>query len=385
MNDYQLKRMVKTLLLLTASLIVGISLWYTDNLVEKLKKEEISKVQLWAEATRLAATTDIEDEVDVSFQLSVIMANNTIPVIVTLEDGTIIAQRNLDSLLENDPMYLRASIEEMAYENEPIQAGLFENQKIIVYYTNSILYNKLKLYPYVQLTVIGIFLLLSYLAFNYSRSSEQNQVWVGMSKETAHQLGTPISSLGAWMELIKMNNGELTEEVLNEINIDIKRLELITERFSKIGSEPVLGEVEYGPVIKETVDYLRKRISSRISMDLILDETNIKARINIPLFAWVIENITKNAADAMEGEGALTFHVYLKDGAPVLDITDTGKGIPSSDFKTIFKPGFTTKRRGWGLGLSLVKRIVQNYHKGHIFVKESTPYKKTTFRIILKK
>jgi signal transduction histidine kinase len=384
MNSYQNKRLLKMMLLFIAMLIVGLSLWYTNNLVNKLKAEELSRVKVWAEATRSIAGASISEDMDVSFELSVIKENNTIPVIVTLQDGSIIAQRNLDSLLENDKEYLKTKIIEMETQNEPLIIGTDEGQTITVYYENSILYDQLKLYPFAQLTIIGIFLVLSYLAFNYSRSSEQNQVWVGMSKETAHQLGTPISSLSAWMDLIKLNDGVISEEITNEINIDIRRLELITERFSKIGSEPILEPNNLVAVVSETVDYLQKRLSSRIKMHFDFEEENMVAKVNVPLFAWVIENITKNAADAMEGEGSLTFKLFRKDGLVALDISDTGKGISSSQFKTIFKPGFTTKKRGWGLGLSLVKRIVNNYHGGNIFVKESIPFKKTTFRILLK-
>ena len=385
LNKYQIKSVIKLLLLVVALLIVALSLLYTDNLAKKLKEEERIKVASWAEATRLIATMADDEEYDVTYALSVVKANSTIPVIVTLEDGMVIAHRNIDSVRSEDPDYIKQTIREMEEANEPIVAGIYEDQNIIIYYQNSILFTKLKLYPYVQLIIIAVFLLVSYYTFSYSKRSEQNQVWVGMSKETAHQLGTPISSLMAWMELIKANEGTVTDEVIEEISNDIKRLELITERFSKIGSEPVLSPVKLVDVVTETVNYLEKRLSNRIKFEVIDDSDEALCAVNVPLFAWVLENLTKNAADAMDGEGSLTYALHESDKRVILDVTDTGKGVPNGRFKTIFEPGFTTKKRGWGLGLSLVKRIVENYHNGQIFVKESIPFDKTVFRIILKK
>ena len=385
LNKYQVKSLVKFMLLIVALSIVAVSLLYTDNLAKQLKEEERAKVALWAEATRLIATMEEDDNFDVTYALSVIKANNTIPVIVTLQDGTVIASRNIDSSQESDPSYINQTIKQMKESNDPIIAGLYEDQNIVIYYENSILFTKLKLYPYVQLVIIAVFLLVSYYAFSYSKRSEQNQVWVGMSKETAHQLGTPISSLMAWMDVIEAQDGQMTEEVRQEIQNDIKRLELITERFSKIGSEPVLSPVKLTEVVDETVGYLSKRLSSKISFDVVDQTVDSTIHLNVPLFAWVLENLTKNAADAMSGEGAMTYEISETDRNVFLEVSDTGKGIPSGRFKTIFEPGFTTKKRGWGLGLSLVKRIVENYHNGTIHIKESNPGVKTTFRITLKK
>lgn len=385
LNKYQVKSLVKFMLLIVALSIVAVSLLYTDNLAKQLKEEERAKVALWAEATRLIATMEEDDNFDVTYALSVIKANNTIPVIVTLQDGTVIASRNIDSSQESDHSYIDQTIKKMKESNDPIIAGLYEDQNIVIYYENSILFTKLKLYPYVQLVIIAVFLLVSYYAFSYSKRSEQNQVWVGMSKETAHQLGTPISSLMAWMDVIEAQDGQMTEEVRQEIGNDIKRLELITERFSKIGSEPVLSPVELTEVVNETVGYLSKRLSSKITFDVVDQTIDSTVNLNVPLFAWVLENLTKNAADAMSGEGAMTYEISETDRNIFLEVSDTGKGIPSGRFKTIFEPGFTTKKRGWGLGLSLVKRIVENYHDGTIHVKESNPGVKTTFRITLKK
>ena len=384
-NKYQTRTIVKVALFVVAMSIVALSLLYTDNLAKNLKEDERSKVALWAEATRLIATLEVEDQTDVTYALSVIRANNTIPVIVTLEDGTVIAHRNIDSASAEDKVYIQDEIEDMKAANEPIIAGLYEDQNIIIYYENSIFFTKLKLYPYAQLIIIAVFLLVSYYAFSYAKRSEQNQVWVGMSKETAHQLGTPISSLMAWMELIKGSDGQISEEIYDEINNDIVRLELITERFSKIGSEPVLSTTHMKTVVDETIGYLEKRLSSRVSFTINDNTTDGFCQLNVPLFAWVLENLTKNATDAMNGDGALTYTITENDKVLFLEVSDNGKGIPGSRFKTVFEPGFTTKKRGWGLGLSLVKRIVDNYHDGTIVVKESIPNERTTFKISLRK
>ncbi|MCB9261729.1 MAG: HAMP domain-containing histidine kinase [Flavobacteriales bacterium] len=385
LNNYQFRTIIKAAIFVLAMTIVGVSLLYTDNLAQKLADEERVKMALWAEATKLIATASQNEDYDLTYALSVVKANNTIPVIVTLESGEIINEKNIDSVRSKDPEYLKSLIKDMRSENEPIEAELFENQKIIIYYNNSILFQKLKLYPYVQLAIIAVFLMITYYAFSYNRRWEQDQVWVGMSKETAHQLGTPISSLMAWMELTKANDGNMSEEVIQEVEYDIKRLELITERFSKIGSEPVLKNNDLVEVVTESVEYLQKRLSSHIEFEISSENNHEMCKINVPLFAWVLENLSKNAADAMEGTGKLTFHISSTDKQIILDVSDTGKGINPSKFKTVFEPGYTTKKRGWGLGLSLVKRIIKNYHDGQIFVKESTPNVKTTFRIILKK
>lgn len=383
LNSFQIRSWIRVILLIIATAIVAISLWYTDNLVERLKVEERVKVQLWAEATRIITTSSLEDNVDITYPLSIVSANNTIPVIAVLSSGTIIAHRNLDSILSEDNDFLLATIEEMERQNEPIVTE-FEGGELTLYYQNSILYTKLKYYPYVQLTIIAMFLVMSYFALSYSRRSEQNQVWVGMSKETAHQLGTPISSLMAWLELLKSSGGQVTDELIDEMTHDMERLELITERFSKIGSEPVLEEEEIRTVVEETLQYLKKRLPRQVEFHISEEGIGLTRKINVPLFAWVIENLTKNAVDAMDGQGVLTYEIGKKENLVYIDITDNGKGIPSSRFSTIFEPGFTTKKRGWGLGLTLVKRIVENYHKGSIVVKESIPNKRTTFRILLR-
>ncbi len=365
-----------------------ISLWYTNNLVEELEREERQKAKLWADATRLIASPDLDENVDLNFLLDVVKSNNTIPVILTDKKGEVTAHLNLDTALVNQPGFLEKKIVEMKESNEPMEIEYIEGDKIFIYYENSTILSKLRYYPFIQLSVIGLFLIFSYVAFSYSRRSEQNRVWVGMSKETAHQLGTPISSLVAWLELLKASEGKVDPYVIEEIAHDVERLELITERFSKIGSEPVLEPQHLFKAMDRCVKYLQVRAPSKVNFNLEKPEdpedAELYVALNYPLFAWVIENLTKNAIDAMSGQGSLTYTISSKGKNAVIDITDTGKGIPSGKFETIFNPGYTTKKRGWGLGLSLVKRIIENYHKGHISVKESTPFQRTTFRIVLK-
>jgi signal transduction histidine kinase len=383
LNSYRIKRLLKILLLLFALSIAFISLWYTNNLVDKLKVEEQIKAQTWADATKLLANADLDAEA-LEFPLSIVAGNNTIPVIVTDGEGGIIDYRNLDTLLVKDPSFFVRKIKQMESLNDPIEVDYAEGQKMVIYYENTILLTKLTYYPLIQLLIIGIFLAMSYFAFSYSRRSEQNQVWVGMSKETAHQLGTPISSLMAWMQVINDVDHGIDEQIILEMQNDVNRLELITERFSKIGSEPVIKEVDVQSVIQETVGYLEKRSSTKVEFVIETPIEHMTAELNVPLFAWVLENLTKNAIDAMSGEGQIKYQIFRKSENIYIEITDTGIGIGKNDFKTIFKPGFTTKKRGWGLGLSLAKRIVEEYHRGKIMVVESIPFEKTTFRIVLK-
>lgn len=367
----------------TAAIIGISSLLYTDQLIKKLAQEERKKVELWAKGTRMLANIS-DEEIDISFVFEVIRDNETVPVILTAEDGTIISYRNLDSLRSKDVQYVQRQLEEMRQEKEPIEVGLANNRKNYIYYKNSKLFYQLKYYPYVQLGVISLFVIVSYFAFSTSRRAEQDQVWVGMAKETAHQLGTPLSSLIAWMEFLKMKG--VDENTIEDIKKDIKRLEIITERFSKIGAKPDLAPHSILEVLQESVHYIQSRSSKRVEFEInVHTSSETQVALNIPLFAWVIENLCRNAVDAMEGTGKITVEMQDSNNQVVIDVSDTGKGIPKSKQKTIFEPGFTTKKRGWGLGLSLTKRIVENYHGGKIFVKNSEPGKGTTFRIILGK
>jgi two-component system, sporulation sensor kinase D len=381
MKAYQQKKYWKFFILAFAMLIGGVSLLYTRNLVKNLSIQEDKKIKLWADATRQL----INSEGDINFLLNIIEDNETIPTILVDDNGAIITTRNLNPESSKDSSYLKAKLADMKQLHEPIQICYDEENKKYnyLYYENSELLNELKTYPFIQLGLIAFFALMSYLAISSSRKAEQNQVWVGMSKETAHQLGTPISSLREWLSMIKENG--LNEEVIAEIDNDIKRLELITERFSKIGAEPALKAENLKAVIDECVFYLKNRVSSKVHFEVTTTNIHSKALMNVSLFEWVIENICKNAIDAMNGSGTLKIDLSEDHSFAYIEISDTGKGIPRNKFKTIFKPGFTTKKRGWGLGLSLSKRIIKDYHKGDVFVKHSEIGKGSTFKISLKK
>ncbi|MEO8087945.1 MAG: HAMP domain-containing sensor histidine kinase [Bacteroidota bacterium] len=383
MNIYAQKQRWK-LLLLTAALLIGAaSLWYTNKLVKNLADEERKKINLWAEATKKLADVS-ELNTDLGFPYAVISDNTTIPVILTDSSFSLITYRNLDSLKMLDKRYASSQITEMRDSHEPIEIVLPGQNKNYILYKDSTLLVKLRYYPYFQLSVIALFLFVSYLAFSNSRKSEQNQVWVGMAKETAHQLGTPLSSLIAWMEILKMKG--LSSEYTGEIQKDIQRLQTITDRFSKIGSAPSLQKENVQEVLDHSINYIKTRTSDKINFSLQNNSSaQVFAPMNVPLFEWVIENILKNAIDAMTGEGKISATITDQQQFVYIDIADTGKGITKSAFKTVFKPGFTTKSRGWGLGLSLSKRIIEEYHDGQIFVKHSEPNKGTTFRIVLKK
>ncbi len=382
MRAYEKKRWWKIFILVAAIFIGSVSLLYTRYLVKSLAIQEDKKIILWANATRQL----IKAEGDINFLLDIIKDNETIPTILVDHNGKVVTTRNMDSSKLNDEKYLAQQIELMKKEHEPIKILYDEtNQRYnYLYYKNSTVLAQLKTYPFIQLGLIAFFAIMSYLALSSSRRAEQNQVWVGMSKETAHQLGTPISSLREWHNLLKEAEKEQQLDILKEVDFDLKRLELITERFSKIGSEPVLKAENLDLVIETSLDYLRNRVSSKVNFSVEIREPGNWAMINIPLFDWVIENICKNAIDAMNGTGNLTIILNHDSDHVYLDIKDTGKGIPRSKFKTVFKPGFTTKKRGWGLGLSLVRRIIVQYHKGQIFVRHSETGKGTTFRIVLR-
>jgi len=387
-------------LLIAATIIVTISLWYTHQLSQIIAEEEQKKVALIADAYRQLNSAN--ENTDISFLFEIIRNNATVPVILVDDNEQIIAFRNLDSLrAENDSSYLKKKLVQMKESKEPIEIIITDELKNYIYYEDSHLLTQLRYYPYFQFGIIGIFLIVSYIAFSAARKAEQDQVWVGMSKETAHQLGTPISSLSAWIEHLKKTakNQTQTDKILAEITDDISRLELIADRFSKIGSKPDLKENKLKPIFEHTISYLKSRSSEQVKFTITTTKEDIKVRIDPALFNWVIENLLKNALDAMSGEGAIKVSIFENTSvlggsklrsaygrqSTVIDIMDSGKGIPKSNFKTIFQPGFTTKQRGWGLGLSLCKRIIENYHAGKIFVKESTIGKGTTFRIILPK
>jgi two-component sensor histidine kinase len=500
LSIYLKKQQWKLWLLVSAIIIVGASLWYTNLIVNKIAQEERRKVKLWADAVQKKAnlvkyTNELfnkiksderkkvelwaeatkqlsKDLTDYGFVLKVVSDNTTVPVILTDEHGTPITSRNLDpdkendktylkmqmqamrvvyepieiniykgqknylyykdsklfselknvlddlvksfisevavnsasvpvvytdstkmkvlaagnidSVKINDPVYLQTTLTDMASKNQPIEVEFGDGSKSYIFYQESVLLTQLKFYPYVMFLIIGLFLLIAYVLFSTSRKVEQNQVWVGMAKETAHQLGTPLSSLIAWLEYLKSKG--LDPETSVEIEKDVKRLETITERFSKIGSVPKLDYEDIVKVLNDAVDYMKLRTSKNVIFTMDTgNEKELCAQLNIPLFEWVIENLIRNAVDAMNGQGAIKITLSDQMQYVYIDIADTGKGIPKSKFKTVFEPGFTTKQRGWGLGLSLTKRIIENYHSGKIFVKNSEVDKGTTFRIVLNK
>jgi hypothetical protein len=398
MNPYERKRRWKFILLAFAIIIVGASLWYTDYLVRNISTAERTKAELWAKSTRnIIAMPDVNDEY-ITFIYSM-RDSLAVPAIVVDSAQNIITWRGLDSTKTNfdleadskkkyDPKYFKSQLKEMKSQHpQPIVLELNNrnNEKWYVYYKDSTLLTQLRAFPYVQLSVIAIFLLVAYGVFNSSRKSEQDQVWVGLAKETAHQLGTPISSLMAWVELLKSKFNAPDDPLIIEMENDVKRLETVADRFSKIGSKPILHNHVVYKVVEEFVNYFSVRVSDKIQFKLSGDK-QVEALINVPLFDWVIENILKNAVNAIEGEGSIKIEIKenLVKEQVFIDITDTGSGIPRINFDTVFQPGYTTRKRGWGLGLSLTKRIVENYHQGSIFAKDSEIGKGTTFRIVLK-
>lgn len=380
MNSYEIKKFLKIILLLLAIFIGGLTLFFSQKLAKRVAQEEKKKVRTWAKAVKISGDPAVDDA-NLNFYLELIQDNTTIPAIVVDENNQITNQFiNLDKEMLNKRGYLEEKKNEFAEENEPIPIPIAKGIVHKVYYGESSVLKQLRYYPFVVLGVVALFILVSYFAFSFSRRAEENQIWVGLAKETAHQLGTPISSLMGWVDVIEM--GEMPENASDEMRKDIRRLQIITERFSKIGSEPILKKVELNEALTQSVDYMKTRSGKRVNFEINTTQP-VFAMLNQNLFDWVIENLTKNSIDAMEGQGDLKYTIQKKAGRVVLDISDTGKGIPRNRFKSIFKPGYTTKRRGWGLGLSLAKRIINDYHQGQIFVQESSPNVKTTIRIVL--
>jgi len=379
MNIYRKRLLWKVLLLLFAVFIGLGSLIYTNALVDRLKEEERKKAEQWAEATRRLVTSD-----DFEFLFSIIEANTTVPVILLDQEDYIISHRNLPSAMASDTTALVRELKRMEKWNTPITIELSNGIINYLYYRESTLLRQLRVYPYIQLTVMLLFIGVAYVAFSASRMAEQNQVWVGLSRETAHQLGTPTSSLSAWSEIISSRYPGT--DIAEELPADVERLSRVAERFSLIGSKPKLKPENLPALAEATASYLRKRIASTIELRVINETTGCSAiPFNTVLLGWVMENLVKNSADAMKGNGMINLRLTESAGEVFVDIEDNGKGIPRKDFKTIFKPGYTTRERGWGLGLSLSKRIVEEYHKGKIFVLHSEAGHGSCMRIILKK
>jgi K+-sensing histidine kinase KdpD len=403
MNQYQQKRRWKYSLLTFAIVIASGSLLYTSYLVRNIARSERTRAQIWAMSIKQIISSDDNDFLPYVFA---VRDSLTVPAIITDEKGNFISFKGLDTnktyikmpqgavkdkkAKQYDLGYFQAELAAMKAQHAPIKMllpKLGENNKSfsLIYYKDSALLTQLKFFPYIQLSVIAIFLLLAYTAFSSSRKSEQDQVWVGLAKETAHQLGTPISSLMAWIELMKEKFNAEQDPLIAEMENDVKRLEIVADRFSKIGSTPKLEELRVYEVVKEFVEYFKVRVSKNISFEL-TGNPHLQAGINVPLFDWVLENLLKNAVNAIDGKGEIKVEVSgnkIKKQV-FIDVSDTGKGIPRSKFDTVFQPGYTTRKRGWGLGLSLTKRMIENYHDGQIFVRDSELGKGTTFRIILK-
>ena len=380
---YEQKNRWKIILLFFLLLIVAASILYTNYIAGKLANEERSKMELLADTYKKLNEADPNS--DLSFMFHIIEINETVPVIVTDDHDSIQTWRNLDSnKVAKDHSYLRHALAGMKSQHAPIAITYSPNAHQYIYYYDSYLLTALRYFPYIQFGIIGIFLFVAYLLFSTSRRSEQNRVWVGMAKETAHQLGTPISALAGWVEHMKLTLGDhQAAALIPDVERDINRLELIAQRFSKIGSQPDLALMDVRQEIEKNIQYIKRRASGRVTMNIYSDGQPVRALINAPLFDWVLENLMKNALDAIGGAGSIDFYLQTQGRHAIIDVKDTGKGIPPSKIKAVFRPGFSTKKRGWGLGLSLAKRIIEEYHRGKIFVKESQINKGTTFRIIL--
>ena len=374
-------RQVKILLVVAAAVIAVASLLISHFLVRDLSNEERNKMEVWAQA--LHALNNADETTDVTLILDVMQGNNTIPVIVVNAEGGIDDFRNIDGIDEKSPLStINSRLEKYARRMQ--QAGdTIRVDSQIVCYDESIMLKRLQAWPYVQLGIVMIFVVVAIFALLSSKKAEQNKVWVGLSKETAHQLGTPISSLMAWVEILKENYPQ--DELIPEMDKDVKRLELIAERFSKIGSLPEPVESSMNDVLEHVIGYMDRRTSKKVEIVRHFPDHDVRVKMNASLFEWVIENLCKNAVDAMEGSGRIDLTLFDNEEQVAIEVADNGKGIRKKDVANVFTPGFTTKKRGWGLGLSLARRIVEEYHHGRIFVKSSEVGKGTTFRIELKK
>lgn len=408
MNIYDIRRYSKFIFLIITAIVVIVFLRVSSGIVKDLSAQERERMQIWADATRRIALAfesyelnDSDDGAssgavgssdDIEFLFSIIRRNHTIPVLLADADGNIIDHRNFDlpdpvdsvspiPTQEINRAFLLERYEELRVSPNVIPIDMGGDIMQYLYYEDSKVLKRLSLFPYLQLLVMLAFIVVVYFAVSSTKKAEQNKVWVGLSKETAHQLGTPISSLMAWMELLRAEG--IDPDIVNEMDKDVVRLETIASRFSKIGSRPTLEAVDLRDVVASAVSYMSTRISSRIRLAFIPDDRTLPVNISRPLVEWVLENLIKNAVDAMEGDGSITITTFSENRFACIDVADTGKGIPRKRQKTIFNPGYTTKKRGWGLGLTLAKRIVEQYHDGRIFVLASEPGSGTTFRIMI--
>lgn len=374
----------RTVLSLIAIAIVVATIFFSNYLAGKIAKEEKQKIELWVEAIRDAANPSVQQT---NLATKVMTEhNNDIPMILTNEHDSIIDSYNLDTLqLKANDQYVHQQLAKFKATNSPViwTNPLNSSEKNLVYYGHSKLLNQIKYFPLVQLFVVALFIIITLLAINTRNKSTQNQVWAGMAKEAAHQLGTPITSLEGWVEMLKSTEG--SEVIATEMGKDVNRLKLVSDRFGKIGSTPQLEAVNIVTQVENMVAYIKRIAPEHVHFSISSSEPEILSMINPPLFDWVIENLLKNALDAMEGKGSIDIKIKGETTQTVIDVADTGKGIHRNNIPKVFKPGFSTKKRGWGLGLTLSKRIIEQYHKGELFVKHSEPGKGTTFRINLKK
>ena len=372
-------------LALIAIAIVTGTIFYSNHLAKKIAAEEKIKIEQWVEATKDIANSN---KTDVGLAFKIITDNSKdIPMIQVTEKDSIMDYRNLDSIkAKEDASYLKDKLDEFKKLNEPIvwvnPSDTLQTNR--VFYGESLLLKQVRYYPIIQLFIVALFIIITLIAISTRNKSTQNQVWAGMAKETAHQLGTPLTSLQGWVEMLKDTPGN--EKIVPEMSKDVDRLKLVSERFGKIGSTPQLEEIDIINQVESMVAYIKRRASDKVNFSIDSHgEKEIKAMINGPLFDWVIENLLKNGLDAMEGKGNISVNLINETARVIVDVTDSGKGISKQNISKVFKPGFTTKKRGWGLGLTLCKRIIEQYHKGELFVKHSEPGKGTTFRIVLQK
>ena len=375
-------RQVKILLVIAAVIIAVVSLLVSHYMVRDLQREERSKMQTWAEA--LQALNNADESTDLALVLNVIQSNNTIPVIVMTADGKVTDCRNIDVRGKDSADFVARYGRQMYQAGDYIKIEYGDSTDYqLVCYDESVMLKRLTQWPYVQLGIVMIFVVVAIIALLSSKKAEQNKVWVGLSKETAHQLGTPISSLMAWVEILREQYPD--DALIPEMDEDVKRLQRIAERFSKIGSLPEPVDASMNEVLEHVVEYMNRRTSKKVEMVCHLPDHELTVKMNASLFEWVIENLCKNAVDAMEGSGRIVLTLLDEHDRVAIEVADNGKGIRKKDLGHVFMPGFTTKQRGWGLGLSLAKRIVEDYHKGRIFVKQSEVGRGTTFRVELKK
>lgn len=386
MNRFDLlknRNLSKWIGFLVAFLIFGATVWYSNQFAQQLKKEEQTKMETYAKAVQLMGSDLTLSSDAQNFLLDIANRNTTMPVVLVGEMGEVNAVMNIDEEIQSDSLKMKSIIQSMKEKRKPIEIDLGELGKQFVYYENSSLLTRLQYYPMILIFIIILFVYFSYWYFKTLKNTEQSFLWAGMAKETAHQIGTPLSSLLGWVEILKME--DMDQMPVIEIEKDIHRLNQITERFSKIGSLPELHPHNVIELTETTVNYLRDRISKKVDLRFNSSKEEIRIPINQALYSWVIENLVKNAVDAMQNKGAINVYITDSDSKVTISVSDTGLGIPKPLHKRIFEPGFTTKTRGWGLGLSLAKRIIENYHKGKIFVAKSDKDSGTEIRIILRK